>query len=349
MTRYAIAVCALLLAAVALSIVIGRRSAKFPRPILASSPATPADKSGACDDCVADNSADFLRRCNAPGVVRCWGFDTEAGSEPHINPPWGESTKLASIDHEMRASGSGALRFTIPSLSGQDSSGSFWLDFSDNLAAQFGEGQEFYIQWRQRFSPEFLKTPYKGDGWKQVIVGEGSRPGHNASSCTQLELVVVNTYMRGVPQMYHSCGGKDGHYEGLQTQQGSDIWLQNAVGCQYGRIAETPCVRYKPDQWMTFQMHVKIGTWYKNDQNYHHDSTVQLWVAEQGKPSKLVIDFSPKRGTGYDLANTDAHARYGKIWLLPYNTNKDPKQENPQASIWYDDLIISRSKISDPQ
>jgi len=37
----------------------------------------------------------------------------------------------------------------------------------------------------------------------------------------------------------------------------------------------------------------QIGTWYKNDHVYHHDSTVQLWVADEGKPSTLVIDMSP--------------------------------------------------------
>ena len=67
------------------------------------------------------------------------------------------------------------------------------------------------MQWRQRFSPEFLRTSYRdGGGWKQAIVGEGDRPGATVYSCTQLEIVTQNTYQRGFPQMYHSCGGKDG-------------------------------------------------------------------------------------------------------------------------------------------
>ena len=41
--------------------------------------------------------------------------------------------------------------------------------------------------------------------------------------------------------------------------------------------------------------------------------------------------------------------RYGKIWLLPYNTGKDPAQVHPTAYTWYDELIISRNKIADPQ
>jgi len=100
---------------------------------------------------------------------------------------------------------------------------------------------------------------------------------------------------------------------------------------------------------MTFQLHVKVGTWYKNDGKYHHDSTVQLWVAEEGKPSKLIIDMSPERRTGYDLVNLEPAAKYGKVWLLPYNTNKDPRQEHPAAYTWYDELIISRNRIADPK
>ena len=97
-----------------------------------------------------------------------------------------------------------------------DLSGSFWQNFSGDLSIQFGEGEEFYVQWRQRFSREFLDTFYEGgNGWKQAIIGEGDRPGKVAYSCTELEIVVQNTYQRGAAQMYHSCGNKDGHYEPL--------------------------------------------------------------------------------------------------------------------------------------
>ncbi|MGH8071701.1 MAG: hypothetical protein ACRERE_42000 [Candidatus Entotheonellia bacterium] len=243
------------------------------------------------------------------------------------------------MDTSILASGEGSLRFEIPSNSGADTSGSFWLNFADDLSRQFGEGEEFFIQWRQRFSPEFLHTPYEASGWKQMIVGEGDRPGHTAYSCTQLELVVVNPYHRGFPAMYHSCGGKDGQYEGLRPS---------------GSVA------YKANEWMTFQLHVKIGTWYKNDRQYHQDSTVQLWVAREGRPSTLVINYSPDpatmfgwkipgTGAGYDLANTTPGAKYGKVWLLPYNTGKNPAQRHPTAYTWYDELIISRTKLPDPR
>jgi hypothetical protein len=156
--------------------------------------------------------------------------------------------------------------------------------------------------------------------------------------------------MRGHPEMYHSCGDKDGKYDDLFTYKGSKVIVQNALGCSYPDFHA--CFSYKPDQWMTFQLHVKVGTWYANDKNYHHDSTVQLWVAEQGKPSVLVIDFRPETGTGYDLVNSsegvDKLAKYGKLYLLPYQTGRSVLQSVPVAYTWYDELIVSRSLIAYP-
>ncbi len=280
---------------------------------------------------------DFQTRCQSPGVVRCFGFDTSEATDPYVFPPWGQKQKRGKVAQDHKASGKGSLRFEIPPNSHADTSGHFRANFSEDLSVQFGEGQEFYIQWRQRFSHEFLETHYAGaGGWKMLIVGEGDRPGHTANSCTQLEIVVDNSYHGGWPSIYHSCGGKDGRYDPVGRGGG-----------------------FYPNEWMTFQLHVKIGTWYKNDRNYHRDSGIQLWVAREGRESDLVIDLNPDpailfglpipgTGNGYDLANNNPHAKYGKVWLLPYNTGKDPTVTNPVAFTWYDELIISREKIPDP-
>jgi hypothetical protein len=100
---------------------------------------------------------------------------------------------------------------------------------------------------------------------------------------------------------------------------------------------------------MTFQVRTKIGTWYKNEKSCRRDSTIQLWVAEESSPSKLVIDLSPEKGTGFDIANSDPNAKYGKLWLVPYQTGKEPSQAHPTGYVWYDDLIISRNKIPNPK
>lgn len=318
----------------------------------------------------ATGPADFATRCAAPGVVRCVGFDTQADIAGGSGDPTGSLASSAGIaapalDTTVKASGNSSLKFTIPSNSPADTSGSYFANFSDDLSVQFDSGQEFFVQWRQRFAADFLTTQFAGgEGWKQVIIGEGSRPNDPVYSCTTLEVVVVNSYHRGFPEMYHSCGVKDGQYEGLEPPiPPDDFALENAIsGCTYHNPTVPPCFGYKPDQWMTFQVHVKIGTWYKNDGVYLHDSTVQLWVAEEGKPSTLVIDMSPGDPacaaqqtslpachTGYDLVN-DAigTAKYGQVWLLPYNTGKDSSVSYPETYTWYDELIVSSNRIADP-
>ncbi len=70
--------------------------------------------------------------------------------------------------------------------------------------------------------------------------------------------------------------------------------------------------------------------------------TVSVLVALCAEPSRW--------RHGYDLANDDpANLRYGKIWLLPYQTHKDATQVTPTAYTWYDELIVSRNKIADPK
>ncbi len=341
---------------------------------------------------------DFARRCAAPGVVRCFSFDSQAETAPYLDA--GASTPV--VDTSIKASGAGSLKMTIPSNSGANTSGAFQMDFTPGSLpcrrtdcpgpydVQFGEGEEFYVQWRQRFSPEVLTTPYRTtDGRtatpKLAIIGTGDRPGIPAFSCTPLEIVPYASEgtpaVPMFPKLYHSCGAKDGQYEGLLEVvprpgfSTPDYRLQNAVrdngrpldptlNCLYTAPGVPPCVSFKPKQWMTFQLHVKIGTWYRNTRTYRHDSTIELWVAEEGQPSRLVMRFDPTIDpscaaanagrsaptcqTGWDLFNPGDGSKYGKVWLLPYMTGKDPTQAHPVGYVWYDDLIVSRNRIADP-
>ncbi|HVH72717.1 MAG TPA: hypothetical protein VNB49_16645 [Candidatus Dormibacteraeota bacterium] len=324
-----------------------------------------------------DQNSDFEARCHSEGVIKCVGFDEAGelvgtdGSDPFgLDTTYVENpANLPVIDTAIKASGPGSLKFTIPGRGHASSSGAYFTNFSNNLSVQFGPGEEFYIQWRQRFSPEYITNKYESEGWKQIIVGQGDRPGKQPGwACSPMEIVVVNYNMRGHPEAYHSCGDKGGQYEDFfkQDRRGR-IVVQNGVDCTYPDFSR--CVKYKPNQWMTFQMHVKVSSaWYINDGNYRHDGVFQLWVAEEGKPSMLVIDLHPAGDaacdaqrvsipacmTGYDYVNVggmnrDPAAKYGKLYLLPYQTKRELNQ--PSVSIaytWYDDLIISRRRIPDP-
>jgi hypothetical protein len=69
-----------------------------------------------------------------------------------------------------------------------------------------------------------------------------------------------------------------------------------------------------------------------------------MWVAREGRASELVFDWGPYNLTAGSPADNE---EYGKVWLLAYNTGKDPTRTYPVAYTWYDELIISRAKIPD--
>jgi hypothetical protein len=307
--------------------------------------------------------ADFATRCNDPNVVRCYGFDEAADLAPRMYDPWGGPTRCTNnrcwvVDTAIKASGAGSLRFEIPSNTGADTSGSFWLNFKDDLSVQFGGNEQFFIQWRQRFSSEFLTTRYAGGGgWKQAIIGTGDQPGRTYYSCSDLEVVTVNNYYRGFAQMYNSCSGSTSHgpFDGFEEPFGAyDFKLQNARPapyCLYSQTHTNPptsfpptgnCFGYFANEWMTFQVGITLGP-RVNDEFIN--SAVQLWIAREGQPAELVINWGPYNLTA---GPPNENQRFGKVWLLPYNTGKDASQSHPVAYTWYDDLIISRSRIADP-
>jgi len=299
-------------------------------------------------------------------VIKCVSFDSQSditgtyGDIHGVLP--GNSTPV--LDSTIKASGNSSLKFTIPSNSGANSSGSYFTNFSDNLATQFGQNSDFYIQWRQRFSPEFLNTIYQGGGgWKQSIIGTGDKPGCTAaqsatglcySSCTALETVTQNTYNRGFAQMYNSCSGSASHgpYNGFEQPFGSgDFKLQNARPSPYCLYSQRltsffpstgNCFGYFPNEWMTFQVRIKAGPRVGNE---FTNSFVQLWIAREDQVSQLVLDWGP-----YNLSAgpSGENQQFGKVWLLPYNTGKSASQSHPTAYTWYDELIIATSKIADP-
>jgi hypothetical protein len=204
-----------------------------------------------------------------------------------------------------------------------------------------------------------ITRPYKGGGgFKLIIVGTGDQPKKPFASCTALTVVATTYHQQGFPTLYNSCTGSSSHgpydplYEAFLNPIGQpDFKLQNgrrAPFCLYthSRTGFFPphgnCFRYHPDEWMTFQLKIKTGPRVKDEFAGSH---VTLWIARENQPSELVVD----RGSYNLTAGQPAEAqRFGKLWLTPYNTGKDPSEAHPVAYTWYDELIISRSKIPDP-
>lgn len=280
--------------------------------------------------------SDFTARCAGPGVIVCQGFDDPAVFTPAVWPapglyPAGNGQYLGKYDSSVKASGNGSLRFDILSGSDANSAGQWRQAFGRD----FGPGSTFYVQWRQRFSPEMLTADFGGGGWKQMII-------HNAAAtCAGQEITFHNNYYRGFPQGYTSCGAR-GFWVDLP---GGDVLLQqddnpNGTGvgydCHYQNINQQTCGFYRANDWMTFYVKVVVGNWDTPS------STVQAWMAYDGQPLKMFINMNNFQ------FNQDAPGRqWNYLTLLPYDTGKDGRA-HPNAYTWYDELIVSTQPIAPP-
>lgn len=324
-------------------------------------------------------------RSTAPGVVRAFSFDSAAhfttclggingcfGGDFGLNPRNGTSSYFGTQDVAVAAEGSSSLKFTIPSNSGADTSGAWFTNFSSDRLTQFGASDIFWVQWRQRFSPCFLfegandsaclsggvpRAFAGGGGWKQAIIGTGDPPttctpsstSTCESSCSDLETVTQNTFHRGFPQMYNSCSGSASHgpFDAFEINEDGNIKMQNAIPNPYCFYPGTaPCFDYVANEWLTFTVAIKTGPRVNGE---FQGSVVQAWVARDGQTPVQTFRWLPSPGkttpAGYNLTAPGAQA-FGKIWLLPYNTNKSSSETHPVASTWYDSLIISRTPIA---
>jgi hypothetical protein len=316
-------------------------------------------------------ASDFDTRKSAAGVIRWFDFDSAAQLGGTYGANFGTLAGTSTapvIDSTVKSSGTGSLRFDIPPLSGSNAAGSWFTNFSSDLLTQFGENSQFFVQWRQRFNQAFIDTYFTQiggspqGGIKQVILGTGDKPGGILySSCTTLETVLQTYYQHKFPITYNSCTGSASHVAYSPMFQSSppyDFLLQNAdppPGCTYsqaGALGATGippgCFAWVANEWLTFQMGITLGP--RDGNGDFSNSRVQVWAARDGKPSQLILDWKPGVPGYFPLAGGSAseNQSFGKIWLLPYMTNKDPTQMHLLAQTWYDELIISKQQIPDP-
>jgi hypothetical protein len=213
------------------------------------------------------------------------------------------------------------------------------------------------------FSSGFLSYTDSGDGWKQQLVGTGDQPGTPATlyyTCTDTALVLENEYYRGFAQLYDGCNSNStshNAFDNLAQPFGTNDWkLQNAMPspyCLYSKEANPfppsgNCFGYFANEWMTFEMHVKVGPRGAagvagagaNDEFVN--SYVQLWIARAGQAPQLAFNYGPYNLTAGSPASNQ---RFGKVWLLPYDTNKQATNSSVMYT-WYDSLIISSQPIT---
>src|SRR5574337_649086 len=169
-------------------------------------------------------SADFAQRI--VGALRSWDFSQGLGPSvtggtvvPFPSVLWYPGT---SNNPTLDASqGLSAVRFDVPGKSLSNAGGEWVINFSDDLKTQFGEGDEFFMQWRQRFNQEYIDAYItmaardstgawipngQPSGIKQVIVSAQDTPTRHFDSCVALELVATSYGMHKFPILYQACG-----------------------------------------------------------------------------------------------------------------------------------------------
>ena len=268
---------------------------------------------------------DFQNRCHGPGVVKCEGFDSETDTLAYIYPDGGGLYR-GVFDTHTTASGVGSLRFEIPATSGANSSGGW----TASLGGGFGPGRVFYVQFRERFSPEFLKTKYQGNGWKQAIFHMGRK------TCGSIEITTQNTYERGYPQMYTDCGSRSFD---VDLKNGDYLYETGDYNCHRWSPSPQSCAFYHANEWMTFYYEVGLGHWGRPD------SSIKAWVAYEGKPYRQFVN-APSYRLDADSSPTDV---FNAITLTPYNTGKPAEVPHPVAYVGYHELIVSKQPIPAPQ
>lgn len=310
----------------------------------------------------------FELACLNQNVIQCVDFDDagDFGASSSGGPvfPASGSGEVMVRDTAVKASGGASARCRVNAGDGADVCGSYTVNFtpgtltnggSPSYPDQFGEGEEFWIQFKTRFSAGYVAHLVTGNGFdgtcfgpgtgacgpKFGIFGESDRPGFQATSCTNLELVLADMDQRGLLQGYHSCGNNFAF--GQTPMGGSDFDLQPPNACSYQALNgdqslydDAPCIPLVEELWIEITLQVKIGTW------GGADSTIRIYQRNEGQPVRqLVIER-----TNFAIVNDNpANARIGKAWLTPYHTVKDPAEAHPEFFIWYDDLVISRAAI----
>jgi len=292
----------------------------------------------------------------------------------------GVSPTTPEMDRKVKVSGSGSVRFAVTPNSNASSAGYCQINFTPDNSVQFGEGDTFFVQYRVRFSCDLLFTDCdpaspnfkkerrafrskqgKATTFKVSIINGGDHPqlDQPVNACTFQQLVVIAP-SDGVVQGFHSCGWYDGHVFGLGPNK---VTGKAMIDRQPIRKSKTDtvrscfnvdpatgirppqawheCILWQADEWMTVTQQVTIGQWADNVKQRNPSSNVRIWVAREGQKPQLVIDYDR------NLRRPEQpFMRYGKVWLVPHLTNKDPSEAHPVGYMWFDDLIVSRGPIA---
>ena len=326
-------------------------------------------------------TSDFAFRAGGTGVFRSFAFPEVGPQDTGSSPNYGYQIDAGSLGGPPKLDASfpqisgNALRFDVPSGSGSNPAGEWYINFSPDLQTHFGAGSTFYIQFRQRFDKGmceemvYMDPPTNANptGIKQIILASqdiagpgyaGVWPAHASPTHTLNDIVMTSYYMWRLSTLYrtsdHSAPSLQdftvpGQYQWQNKVAGAPLcsWQQTTSGGGTVAPPAAPpaCFGWFPDEWMTFQLGVNVGSVLGTITEVGvtvpawMNTRVRLWIAREGKPSILVHDI---------IFDMPVDSDYGKLWLGPYMTSASPQSPHALMTTWYGELIFSRNPIPDP-
>jgi hypothetical protein len=310
------------------------------------------------------------QRISQPGVIRHFSFADPAhlGEGPGgfgygYNYGWyddGVAGNHPVHDTTVHPGTGGSLRVTLQAADPAIIDGGAWVtNFSNDLQTRYNAGDEFFVQWRQRFDAGMLgpNRDFYGS-WKQVVLSSGDVDytlGGIAGSCRCCEICITSyefsmasgAYNSRFPFAYHrcpDCGGTQTLEESHPTEFLLHQNMMPAPYCSYNNTSTAStegtnlptgnCFIYYPDEWMTFQLGMTLGP---RSGDLLTGSRVRIWGQRQGQPSVLLIDVIR------DLTVPATDPGYGKFWF----TTRNPYPRTVEGKTWYSELIISTQRIPD--
>ena len=295
-------------------------------------------------------SMPWADRAAQPGVLTA----VQMSSWADIQSGGNGTTAIVRPEFMAYDAAENALRINVPKEFGTPA-----LAWTKSLpyAQQFDANSEMWVQFEVKWDTGMLTPSNGGGGIKFFTVDEGIQPdGFNPGSCDnggkypmQGQIVghTSNRLTAPFPTLYSICNVYEGLYEPLPD---GDVWLENQVpNCTYRLVnaGKDSCFPLQADVWYTFTLRVKIGTWSPTDSDAdragHRDSQVDFWVSRAGLPAPVHLVSQ----NNYALVNySPGQARYGKIWLLPYDTGRT--SSSVDGRVWYRNVLMAGQPLKDP-
>lgn len=320
---------------------------------------------------VQDADSDFGRRCHAPGVTVCESFDTIGDYTHGVKYFNGDgSFDGADLDTSVKTSGTGALRFNLPSgRATSNISGDFrvcirtpcTIDGNDTTAPGFGFPSDFWMSWRIRASAtmvsnlvDYWRAGASRTGWKSVNLHNGAQ-----GSCGSLEITktIDTSFPDGTTQIWYkecspgittdSSGNGDGGSPYFQQGNLTQSTATNGFWCDwndnenYGTGTGQGCFGWQwTAEWLTFIEHYQIGN------NGAATSQLDAWIYREGSTTALQILNVNNETLTYG-SNPVGQRTYNQVSFTPYMTGLSVSAPS-DANLWFDEFIVSTEQILPP-